>query len=171
MAVVHTLVLLLVLLAILFLPVLIALFIGADELADRVACKVAEWREARRERRVIKRLNKIVDVTSIARDIDLSAFDRDLRPSIEEIAADLRRLGEQRLHLANRSAVWRCAVIKAYDDRLRLASQRLGIVEHLAELDGMDLDIERVRVEGMLAAAGLPLPAAPSGRERKQHPR
>jgi len=166
-AVVHTLVLLLGLIAILCVPVLIALVIGADELADRVACAVAEWREARRERRLIKQLDKAVDAKSITRNIDLSAFDRDLRPSIEEIAADLRRLSGQRLGIGGRSYLWRCAILDAYDDRLRLASQRLGVVEHLAELEGMDRDIERVRVEGLLAEAGLSLPA-PSGLEQRK---
>ena len=36
---------------------------------------------------------------------------------------------------------------------------RLGITEHLAELNGVDREIERVRVEGLLHAAGLTLPA------------
>jgi hypothetical protein len=167
-AVVHTLVLALALLALLCLPVFLALIIGADELVDRFACAVAEWRDARRERRTIKQLNRAVDAAALTRDIDLTAFDRNVRPSIEEIAADLRRLGGQRLGIASRSRVWQCAVLQAYDDRLRLASQRLGVVEHLAELDGMDLEIERVRVEGELTGAGLSLPAAPSGLRRKQ---
>jgi hypothetical protein len=50
-------------------------------------------------------------------------------------------------------------VLRAYDDRLRLASQCLGVAEHLQELDGIDLEIERVRVEGVLQAAGLALRA------------
>lgn len=164
----HTLVLALALLALLCLPVFLALIIGADEIVDRLACAVAEWRDARRERRTIKQLNDAVDAATLTRDIDLAAFDRDTRPSIQEIAADLRRLGGHRLGIASRSRVWQCAVLQAYDDRLRLASQRLGVVEHLAELDGMDLEIERVRVEGELTAAGLSLPAAPSGLRRKQ---
>lgn len=135
-----------------------------------MACAVAEWRDARRERRLIKRLNRAVDAAAITRDIDLRAFDKP-RPSIEEIAADLRRLGGQRLGTAGRSLIWQCAVLQAYDERLRLACQRLGVVEHLSELKGMDLEIERVRVEGELSAAGLTLPAAPSGLRRKQRPR
>ncbi|SDZ38562.1 hypothetical protein SAMN05444365_11267 [Micromonospora pattaloongensis] len=164
----HTLVLALALLAVLCLPVFLALILGADELLDRLACAVSEWRDARRERRTIKQLDRAVDAASLTRDIDLTAFDADGRPPIEEIAADLRRLAGQRLGIAGRSQVWQCAVLRAYDDRLRLASQRLGVAEHLAELEGMDLEIERVRVEGELTAAGLSLPAAPSGLRRKQ---
>ena len=46
---------------------------------------------------------------------------------------------------------WLAAVIAAYDERLRLACRRLGLVEHLQPLAGIDRDIERVRVEGLLA--------------------
>jgi hypothetical protein len=77
------------------------------------------------------------------------------RPSIEQIASDLRRLGRHRLGLANRNQIWHEAVRRAYDDRLRLACGCLGIQQHLTELEGLDLEIERVRVEGELRAAGL----------------
>jgi hypothetical protein len=78
-------------------------------------------------------------------------------PPIEQVAADLRRLSQQRLGIATRSPVWFTAVQRAYDDRLRVASRQLGVEEHLAELTGIDLDLERVRVEGLLQAAGLAL--------------
>jgi hypothetical protein len=76
-------------------------------------------------------------------------------PPIEQIAADLRRLGQQRLGIATRSPVWFSAVSRAYDDRLRAACRALRIDEHLGELTGVDLEIERVRVEGVLKAAGM----------------
>jgi hypothetical protein len=57
--------------------------------------------------------------------------------------------------LATRNPLWHEAVRNAYDDRLRLACGCLGIQQHLTELDGLDLEIERVRVEGELRAAGL----------------
>ncbi|GIF99582.1 hypothetical protein Cci01nite_46760 [Catellatospora citrea] len=44
-----------------------------------------------------------------------------------------------------------------YDQALRDACQCLGIDEHLTEVDGLDLQIERVRVEGALIAAGVVL--------------
>lgn len=78
-------------------------------------------------------------------------------PPIEQVAADLRRLSRQRLGIATRSPVWFTAVQRAYDDRLHVACAQLGIEEHLAELSGLDLDVERVRVEGLLEAAGLVL--------------
>ena len=46
---------------------------------------------------------------------------------------------------------------RAYDDRLSLACLELEIPQHLRELTGVDLEIERVRVEGELEAAGLGL--------------
>lgn len=65
--------------------------------------------------------------------------------------------------------VWHGAVVQAYDDRLRLACRALGITEHLAELSGVDQEIERVRVEGVLHAAGLALPAARAGHRQRHH--
>jgi hypothetical protein len=76
-------------------------------------------------------------------------------PPIQQVAADLRRLNRQRLSIAMRSRVWFTAVQHAYDDRLGVACRQLGIEQHLAELTGMDLDLERIRVEGLLEAAGL----------------
>jgi len=76
-------------------------------------------------------------------------------PPIERLAADLRRLAGQRVGLATRSPVWHSAVQRAYDDRLTVACRELEIPQHLAELEGVDLEIERVRVEGLLQRAGL----------------
>ena len=76
-------------------------------------------------------------------------------PPIQQVAADLRRLNRQRLSIAMRSRVWFQAVQHAYDDRLGVACQQLGIEQHLDELTGMDLDLERIRVEGLLEVAGL----------------
>lgn len=77
------------------------------------------------------------------------------RPPIERVAQDLRRLRRHLVGLATRNRTWHEAVCQAYDDRLRLACRCLGVPEHLAELDGLDLEIERIRVEGALRAAGL----------------
>jgi hypothetical protein len=76
-------------------------------------------------------------------------------PPIQQVAADLRRLNRQRLSIAMRSRVWFQAVQHAYDDRLGVACRQLAIEEHLGELTGMDLDLERIRVEGRLEEAGL----------------
>jgi len=78
-------------------------------------------------------------------------------PPFEQVAADLRRLARQRAEVANRSPVWFAAVHRAYDERLRIACRELEIAEHLQELEGIDLEIERLRVEGLLETAGLNL--------------
>ncbi|WP_174537281.1 hypothetical protein [Micromonospora chalcea] len=154
------LLLVLAILAVCCLPALLAMLFCADEIIDRVACGWAEWREQRRERRTIARLDRAIEAEALTRDIDLTEFDRDGRRPLDQIATDLRRLGGHRLAAADRSVVWHGAVIEAYDERLRAACRALGIDEHLAELDGVDREIERVRVEGLLHAAGLTLPAA-----------
>lgn len=51
--------------------------------------------------------------------------------------------------------MWRDAILGAYDEQLRMASRYLGVVEYLSELHGVDRDLERLRVEGELQAAGL----------------
>ncbi|MGC1214933.1 MAG: hypothetical protein WA890_27195 [Micromonospora sp.] len=162
------LLLMLAILAVCCLPALFALIFCADEILDRVVCGWAEWREQRRERRTIARLDRAIEADALTRDIDLTALDRDDRRPLEQIAADLRRLGGHRLAAADRSVVWHGAVIDAYDERLRAACQALDIAQHLSELDGVDREIERVRVEGLLHAAGVSLPAARAG-HRQRH--
>ncbi|NJP31150.1 hypothetical protein [Micromonospora thermarum] len=146
--------------AVVCLPVVIALLFCADELVDRLVCGFGEWRERRRERRTIARLDRAVEADALTRDLDLSGFDRPDRRPLEQLAADLRRLGGQRIGASGRSAVWHGAVLQAYDERLRRACAALGIAQHLDELTGVDREIERVRVEGVLHRAGLILPAA-----------
>ncbi|KAB1158446.1 hypothetical protein ACLQ20_03785 [Micromonospora sp. DT46] len=159
----RALLLILAIVAMASLPALIALVFCADEIIDRVACGYAEWRERRRERRTIVRLDRAVEADALTRDIDLTAFDRPDRRPLEELAADLRRLRSQGVGSDGRQPVWHAMVLQAYDDRLRLACRALGLAEHLTELEGVDLELERVRVEGLLHAAGLTLPAARAG--------
>jgi hypothetical protein len=78
-------------------------------------------------------------------------------PPFEQVARDLRRLRADRLAIGQRNEVWHSAVEQVYDARLREACRALGIAEHLADLVGMDRDIERLRVEGELIAAGVKL--------------
>lgn len=144
----HAVVLALALAALVFLPCAVALFICADGVTGRLRGRMRE----RRDRRALRRLDHTLGQQSIA----LDALDQ-RQPSIQQIAVDLRRLDRQRLGIATRSKVWHAAVLLAYDDRLRLASRCLGVCEHLDQLDGVDLEIERVRVEGELEAAGLSL--------------
>lgn len=153
----------LALLAVASLPAAFALLFCYDEIIDRTVCGWSEWRERRREKRTIARLDRAIEADALTRDIDLSAFDSTDRRPLEQLAADLRRLGGQRLGGPGRPMVWHSALLQAYDDRLRLACRALDITEHLGELDGVDQEIERVRVEGVLHAAGLSLPAARAG--------
>ncbi|SCG58744.1 hypothetical protein GA0070213_106103 [Micromonospora humi] len=159
----------LAILAVCCLPALFALIFCADEIIDRVACGWAEWRERRREGRTIARLDRAIEAEALTRDIDLTEFEREGRRPLEQLAVDLRRLGGHRLAAADRSVVWHGAVIEAYDERLRAACHALGIAEHLTELDGVDREIERVRVEGLLHAAGLTLPAARAAHHQRHH--
>jgi hypothetical protein len=78
-------------------------------------------------------------------------------PPFERIAADLRRLGADRLGIGQRNELWHGAVERAYDVKLREACRALGIAEHLEGLTGMDREIERLRIEGELIAAGVRL--------------
>ncbi|MEH0937865.1 hypothetical protein [Micromonospora psammae] len=155
--------LVLAVLAVAGLPAVFALLFCLDEILDRVVCGWSEWRERRRERRAIARLDRAIEADALTRDVDLTQLDRADRQPLELIAADLRRLGGHRLAAGGRSVVWHASVIEAYDDKLRAACRALGATEHLAELEGVDREIERVRVEGVLAAAGLTLPAARAG--------
>jgi len=137
------------LLTLLCLPCVVAVVVCADDLAMR-----RMWtRHGRREIRALRRLNRVLrsddPVPSLAV-LDI--------PSIEQIAYDLRRLRRQRLTgPTQHSEKWLAAVQRAYDDRLCLACRCLGLAEHLAQLQGMDRDLERMRVEHELQAAGLAL--------------
>jgi hypothetical protein len=140
------------------LPCLVLLVISCDEVVDRAgrAMRLRRRRRysdpslSRRQRRRLSRLDRCFG-REPALDVDPAW------PPIERVAADLRRLRRQRTGIALRSPVWFAAIEKAYDDRLRLACERLGIDQHLDELSGFDREIERVRLEGELEAAGLTL--------------
>lgn len=76
--------------------------------------------------------------------------------STQRIAEDLRVLG-----LARRTAIAgsarHIAATRAYDRRLRHACQVLDLEEHLGTLKGIDLELERLRAEGMLLSFGIEL--------------
>ncbi|WP_436537114.1 hypothetical protein [Actinoplanes sp. HUAS TT8] len=77
---------------------------------------------------------------------------------IEQLAFDLRRLDRQRRSGPLRSSeTCMAALMRAYDARLRLACRCLGVPEHLQLLQGVDREIERLRLETQLEAAGLAL--------------
>jgi hypothetical protein len=162
----HWLVIVGSLLALLALPCILALVIFVDVAYDRaerfVSGVLTRWRAHRQAYQLERRTG-----------IDPGLRHRLLRwhedptakpagPPFEELAADLRRLARQRIEVAHRSTVWFNAVHRAYDDRLVLVCRELEIPEQLAELDGLDRELERLRVESMLEAAGLHLPTADS---------
>ena len=144
-------------LTLLCLPAIVAAIVCADELIERAAHTLREARLSRRERRELTRLDR--DIGPVVA-VELAPAIDEERPTIEQIAADLHRLGRQRLNIAQRSQIWQTAVLRAYDEQLRLACACLDVAEHLSELAGVDLEIERVRVEGELQEAGMVLPTA-----------
>ncbi|MGC5032904.1 hypothetical protein [Micromonospora sp. DT229] len=163
MEVLRLLLLSLALIAVVFVPVLIALVVCTDEVLARFTCGFDEWRTRRRERRLIRQLDQAVTAGGEA----LDALDSPDRRPLEQLAADLRCLRRNRLGGA--AVVWHSSVLDAYDDRLRRACRALGITEHLVELTGIDRQLERVRIEGELDAAGLRLPAARPGQHQRHH--
>jgi hypothetical protein len=139
------------LVVLLCLPCAVAVVVCADELVARRL-----WtRRGRQDLHALRCLDR-----------DLATGDRALpvperEPTIDELEADLRRLDKQRRSSPTvDSAAWLAAVVRAYDQRLAMASRCLGLPEHLGQLDGMDRELERVRVEELLRAAGLRLRAS-----------
>jgi hypothetical protein len=149
------------LVALLCLPCVVAVILSADDLIDRGA---RQW-HLRRNRRYLRRLDRRLGGEDTgegtpATDIPVPR-PAPPGPGIEQIAADLRRLHRQRSSgPTTESSAWLTAVQRAYDDRLCLACTCLGVDHYLPALDGIDRDIERLRVEGALEAAGLALRAA-----------
>lgn len=148
MAITHIAVLAAALLALLCLPCAVALVVCLDEVVARRI-----WpRPGRQETQALLCLERGLTTGGL----EPCLPDREL--SIDELVADLRRLNRQRRSSPTIDSVaWLAAVHRAYDHRLALASRTLGFTEHLAQLDGMDREIERVRVEELLHAAGLRL--------------
>jgi hypothetical protein len=145
----HTVVLSAALLTLLCLPCVVAVVLCTDELALHRVLTRAGRRELRALRGLDRAFRADDPVPSLAM-LDM--------PSIEQIAFDLRRLDHQRRNGPTQcSEKWRAAVLRAYDKRLCLACRCLGLAEHLEPLEGMDRDLERLRVESELQAAGLAL--------------
>lgn len=74
-------------------------------------------------------------------------------PPLDELAGDLQRLDRRRQ--TSRSGPLRAAVVSAYDVRLCLACECVGVPGDLESLRGTDREIERVRLEGSLERAGV----------------
>ena len=149
MAIAHIVVLPAALLTLLCLPCVVAAVVCADGSGSR------RWwsRQGRRQIRELRRLDH-----ALRADEPLASLALLDPPSIEQLAFDLRRLaGQRRGGPSQQSEKWRAAVLRAYDERLCLACRALGLLEHLGSLQGMDRDLERLRVESELRAAGLAL--------------
>jgi ATP-dependent helicase YprA (DUF1998 family) len=147
-AITHIVVLATALLALVFLPCALAAAVRPEVRAVR-----RTWvQHARRDADVYRCLDRNLTAES--------AWVRPAwpEPCMDEVAADLRRLARERVRgLCAESVRWQAAVLQAYDDRLVIASRALGVTHRLATLDGMDRDLERLRVEEELQAAGLKL--------------
>lgn len=155
---VHALAVAVALVALACLPCAVALFItSADEYMEYSSRAVRRgWRRCRRGLSAHRGFGWLAPYEP----------PQPVGPPIEQIAADLRRLSGQRLGIATRSTVWFVAVQRAYDDRLRLACHALEIEQHLDDLQGVDLEIERVRIEGELIAAGVSFGTADADRRK-----
>ena len=78
-------------------------------------------------------------------------------PPLEKLAADLRRLRpEARAPRPGIAMARHLGVVAAYDDALLGAARALNVPTSLAELhDGIDREVERLRLEHALERAGL----------------
>lgn len=130
MAVVHALLVILAVIALAMLPCVVLLIIYIDDMFSTLARAIRRTRRRRRG--------------------------EPIGPAIEDLAADLRRLGEAR-RLPQQSQHRRAAILAAYDRRLVLTCAALGVNQHLFDLEGFDKDIERVRMEGALLGSGFML--------------
>lgn len=129
---------------------LLLVWIGIQTVFDLVFCHPWAW-----ERRIGRGLLQRVRRTPQAEVVRI-------RRPIEQVGADVRRLREAFGHEGMRFAKYE-GTRRAYDGVLAEAADSLELTHVLAVLPpGVDLDLERVRVERLLEDAGLlpPLRAA-----------
>jgi hypothetical protein len=154
----HVVVLTGALLTLLSLPCALAVIVTSDEAAIRRA-----WvRRSRSDRGALRILDRKLGqgscVEQLGATVEQNGASEQWQPPIEQIAAELRRLDRQRrAGPTTESEAWSAAVARAYDEWLGAACRRLDVAEHLSTLEGVDRDIERVRIEGELQTAGLVL--------------
>lgn len=77
-------------------------------------------------------------------------------PPLEKIATDLRRIGSARQE-TNLGPLGYTILTTQYDKQLANACRALGLDHQIYCLSGLDLDMERLRVEGALREAGMVL--------------
>ena len=157
----HGLLVVATLMALLCLPCMLAFAIFADVAFDRaergLRGSAARWRAIHQAHRLERRTGLDRGLRHRLLSRSPTAKIKPAGPPFEELAADLRRLARQRIEVAQRSPIWCNAVHRAYDERLIMACRELEVPEQLHEFDGLDLELERLRVEQALEAAGLHL--------------
>ncbi len=116
-----------------FLPCVVFLILFADELIESTGRALRRARKAR-----------------------LRVLPEPSGPPLEQIAAELHRIGTAR-RIATPGSVKHVVATRAYDRRLEQACAALQIEQHLTDLDNFDLVLERLRVEGVLLDAGFVL--------------
>jgi hypothetical protein len=144
-AVLEALAILLALSTLAMLPCLVVIVLFADAFLNGV----------RIQRRRLYRLDRRAAATADDAD-DAESPPEASGPPLEQIAAEIHRLTYAR-RTATPGTPRFVAATRAYDRRLAHACRALEIDEHLDELDGVDLDLERLRVEGELLGAGFVL--------------
>jgi hypothetical protein len=141
-AVVHALSILLALLTLATLPCVVIFVLFADSFFNPL------WHRAWHRSRGAD----VADVASVQAVVPAEPSG----PPLEQIAADLHRLGDARLSFTPGSTRYNAAT-RAYDHWLTHACRALEIDQHLAEVENVDLDLERLRVEGQLIECGFVL--------------
>jgi hypothetical protein len=166
--------------ALIGMPAAIAAVICADEVVESVRQRAEQVRESWQEQRALDRLERAfapappagppwANAAKVAAEAFVSARDSFAQFAVERLnaagfapawlpvpasAGAPRELAFEeivaQLHELPRAQ-------PEYDEALAAACRCLNISEHLADVSGLDLEIERLRVEGALAAAGLRL--------------
>jgi hypothetical protein len=146
-AVLEVLAILLALSTLAMLPCLVVFVLFADAFLNSV--RAQRWRIYRSHRRQSDAAPAVV-VDEPEEQLDPAG------PPLEQIAAEIHRLTSAR-RTATAGTPRFIAATRAYDRRLGHACRALEIDEHLDELAGVDLELERLRVEGELLGAGFVL--------------
>ncbi len=139
MAVLEALAIVLALVALAMLPCLLVFLVFVD----------AFMRTVHRQRARIRR-----EAVEAEQDIVPAAEPEAVGPPLERIAAEIHRLTRAR-RICESGTPRFIAATRAYDRRLAYACRALEIDEHMDGLIGVDLDLERLRVEGLLLEAGF----------------
>jgi hypothetical protein len=130
------------------LPCLVVIVLFADAFINSV--RVQRQRIYRLNRRAAARLDQP------EAEPEVEPVPEAAGPPLEQIAAEIHRLTYARRTAAPGTPRF-VAATRAYDRRLSHACRALEIDEHLDELIDVDLELERVRVEGELLGAGFVL--------------